>query len=39
MDVADALRQVVVSALRHVAVQGLPGGHHFYVTFKTTYPA
>jgi hypothetical protein len=34
----DALRQVVVSALRHVEVQGLPGGHHFYVTFKTTYP-
>ncbi len=34
----DALRQVVVSALRHVAVQGLPGGHHFYVTFKTNYP-
>ena len=34
----DALRQVVVSALRHVAMQGLPGGHHFYVTFKTNYP-
>ena len=34
----NALRQVVVSALRHVALQGLPGGHHFYVTFKTAYP-
>ena len=34
----DALRHVVVSALRHVAATGLPGGHHFYVTFKTTYP-
>lgn len=34
----DALRQVVVSALRHVMLQGLPGGHHFYVTFKTAYP-
>lgn len=34
----DALRQVVVSALRHVEGQGLPGGHHFYVTFKTNYP-
>ncbi|OYV38617.1 MAG: hypothetical protein B7Z80_09550 [Rhodospirillales bacterium 20-64-7] len=34
----DALRQVVVSALRHVAREGLPGGHHFYVTFKTGYP-
>ncbi len=34
----DALRQVVVSALRHVAHAGLPGEHHFYVTFKTAYP-
>ena len=34
----EALRQVVVSALRHVAAEGLPGGHHFYVTFKTAYP-
>lgn len=34
----DALRQVVVSALRHVALTGLPGGHHFYITFKTAYP-
>jgi hypothetical protein len=34
----DALRQVVVSALRHVAKAGLPGGHHFYITFKTAYP-
>lgn len=34
----DALRQVVVSALRHVAREGLPGGHHFYLTFKTGYP-
>jgi len=34
----DALRHVVVSALRHAEVQGLPGGHHFYVTFKTNYP-
>lgn len=34
----DALRQVVVSAVRHVAQLGLPGGHHFYVTFKTAYP-
>jgi uncharacterized protein len=34
----DALRQVVVSALRHVAQNGLPGGHHFYLTFKTAYP-
>jgi hypothetical protein len=34
----EALRQVVVSALRHVAREGLPGEHHFYVTFKTGYP-
>ncbi|WP_298222190.1 SspB family protein [Acidocella sp.] len=34
----DALRQVVVSALRRVAAEGLPGGHHFYITFKTAYP-
>jgi hypothetical protein len=34
----DALRQVVISAVRHVAAVGLPGGHHFYITFKTTYP-
>ncbi len=34
----DALRLVVVSALRHVGHEGLPGGHHFYVTFKTAYP-
>ena len=34
----DALRQVVVSALRHTAEAGLPGDHHFYVTFKTAYP-
>ncbi|MDD2703875.1 MAG: ClpXP protease specificity-enhancing factor SspB [Acidocella sp.] len=34
----DALRQVVVSAIRHVAQTGLPGEHHFYITFKTAYP-
>jgi hypothetical protein len=34
----DALRQVVVAALRHVSTEGLPGGHHFYITFKTAYP-
>jgi hypothetical protein len=34
----DALRQVVVSAIRHVSAGGLPGGHHFYITFKTGYP-
>ncbi len=34
----DALRQVVVSALRHVAAEGLPGGHHFFISFKTAFP-
>jgi hypothetical protein len=34
----DALRQVVVTALRHAAAHGLPGGHHFYVTFRTAFP-
>jgi hypothetical protein len=34
----DALRQVVVSAIAHASREGLPGGHHFYITFKTSYP-
>lgn len=34
----DALRQVVVSALRYAAAEGMPGGHHFYITFRTDYP-
>ena len=27
--IEDALRQVVVRAITHVGVEGLPGGHHF----------
>lgn len=34
----DALRLVVVRALRHAALHGLPGGHHFYLTFRTDHP-
>jgi hypothetical protein len=34
----QALRQVMLRALQHVADQGLPGGHHFYITFNTTHP-
>ena len=34
----EAQRQVVVQALNFAAAQGLPGGHHFYVTFRTAYP-
>jgi hypothetical protein len=36
--IAQALRHVVAQAIEHVAVQGLPGGHHFYITFRTDYP-
>ena len=31
----EALRGVIRSALDHVAAEGLPGAHHFYITFKT----
>ncbi len=33
--IEDALRSVVRRALGQVATQGLPGNHHFYITFKT----
>jgi len=36
--IEQALRHVVAQAIEHVAVQGLPGGHHFYITFRTGYP-
>lgn len=34
---AEALRQVAVRALAHAAQHGLPGGHHFYLTFRTDH--
>jgi len=34
----DALRGVVKSALKRAAQDGLPGDHHFYITFKTRAP-
>jgi hypothetical protein len=34
----QALRHVVVQAIEHVARDGLPGGHHFYITFRTGDP-
>jgi hypothetical protein len=34
----EALRQVVVSAIGHAAEFGLPGEHHFYLTFRTDHP-
>jgi uncharacterized protein len=33
-----AMRQVVIRALAHIAAHGLPGEHHFYVTFVTQHP-
>ena len=34
----EALRGVVKSALKRAASEGLPGAHHFYITFKTEAP-
>jgi hypothetical protein len=34
----DALRGVVREALARVAKAGLPGNHHFYITFRTDRP-
>jgi hypothetical protein len=34
--VQEALRAVVGRVLTQVANEGLPGNHHFYITFKTT---
>ena len=33
-----ALRQVVGDAIAHAAARGMPGAHHFYVTFRTDHP-
>lgn len=37
--VDDALRSVVRHVLTHVADKGLPGAHHFYISFRSTDPA
>ena len=34
----DALRSVMARALAQVAGSGLPGGHHFYIAFRTDHP-
>ena len=35
----EALRQVVRAALERAATsRGLPGDHHFYISFRTDYP-
>ena len=36
--VENALRQVVREALNRAADRGLPGQHHFYITFRTDRP-
>lgn len=36
--IENAYRQVMVNAFKFVAHEGLPGNHHFYITFLTTYP-
>jgi uncharacterized protein len=36
--IESALRQVVVRAIEHVVANGLPGQHHFYLTFRTDHP-
>jgi hypothetical protein len=34
----EAQRQVAVRALTYAAEHGLPGSHHFYLSFRTDYP-
>ena len=34
----DALRSVVKRVLIDAAREGLPGEHHFYISFKTQFP-
>jgi len=34
----QALRRVMSDVLTDVAEHGLPGDHHFYITFDTTHP-
>jgi len=34
----DALREVVLRALELAAREGLPGEHHYYLTFRTDHP-
>lgn len=34
----EAMRGVVRKALRQVAESGLPGDHHFYISFATEHP-
>lgn len=36
--IEDALRSVIRQAIAQAAETGLPGEHHFYVTFRTDHP-
>ena len=36
--VERALRAVVRDSLEVAAEEGLPGDHHFYITFRTDFP-
>lgn len=36
--IEKSLKNVVVEALKIAEHQGLPGEHHFYITFKTNHP-
>lgn len=36
--VEKALKNVMIDALKIVERQGLPGDHHFYISFRTDYP-
>lgn len=35
---ADAMREVAIRALERVSESGLPGEHHFFITFRTDMP-
>ncbi|MBP0463429.1 hypothetical protein J5Y09_05865 [Roseomonas sp. PWR1] len=34
----EALREVAIRAIERAAGEGLPGEHHFYLTFRTDHP-
>ncbi len=36
--IAEALLSVVTRSIRFAATEGLPGEHHFYITFQTNFP-
>ena len=36
--VDESLRTVIYRALEHASAHGLPGDHHYYITFRTGHP-